>query len=86
MDSLRDLNISQISEVRGVGLWTAIEFDAEFASQVELVARQRGFLINTVKANAIRLAPPLIITKAELQTFIEALPSIVEEAVSSWQH
>ena len=81
-DSVRNLNNPHISEVRGIGLWIAIEFNTDVAAQVETVARQRGFLINTVKTNAIRLAPPLIITKVQLQTFIDALPGIIEEAVA----
>jgi acetylornithine aminotransferase len=62
--------------VRGSGLWRAIEFDAPVAAAFEVAAREAGFLVNAVTADAVRLAPPLIISAAELDSFVAALPDI----------
>ena len=37
-------------------------------------ARQAGFLVNAVQPDAVRLAPPLILTQDEATGFAEALP------------
>ena len=41
---------------------------------VEAAARRAGFLVNAVQPDAIRLAPPLILTAAEVDEFLAALP------------
>jgi acetylornithine aminotransferase len=76
--------LSQISHplvagVRGAGLWRAAVLTAELAPDVELAARRAGFLVNAVQPDAIRLAPPLILSAAEADEFIAALPGILEE-------
>ena len=47
------------------------------AADVEAAARRAGFLVNAVQPDAIRLAPPLILTAAEADEFIAALPDIL---------
>ncbi|OAA25945.1 acetylornithine aminotransferase apoenzyme [Frankia sp. EI5c] len=69
--------------VRGVGLWRAIQFDGPYAAEVETAARRAGFLVNAVGADAVRLAPPLVITKAEVDTFVSALPGITAGALAA---
>jgi acetylornithine/N-succinyldiaminopimelate aminotransferase len=65
--------------VRGSGLWLAAVLTQEKAPQVNNAARQAGFLVNAVQPNAIRLAPPLILTQAEATGFVEALPAILTQ-------
>lgn len=67
-----------ITEVRGVGLLRAIELAEPIAVAVTAAALRNGFLINAVTPTAIRIAPPLVITEAELDTFIQALPELLE--------
>jgi acetylornithine aminotransferase len=43
-----------------------------------MAARRAGFLVNAVQPDAIRLAPPLILTAAEADTFTAALPGILD--------
>ena len=66
-----------VSGVRGRGLWRAIALTADRAADVEAAARRAGFLVNAVQPDAIRLAPPLILTAAEADSFIAALPAIL---------
>jgi acetylornithine aminotransferase len=46
---------------------------------VEAAARRAGFLVNAVQPDAIRLAPPLILTRAQAGEFAAALPAILDE-------
>ena len=66
--------------VRGSGLWLAAVLTADAAAAVNAVAQARGFLVNAVQPNAVRLAPPLILTLAEAEEFVAALPAILTEA------
>jgi len=68
---------------RGVGLWRALELAAPIAKAVEIAARDKGFLVNAVAPDAIRLAPPLNLTIAEADEFADALPSILDAATTA---
>jgi acetylornithine/N-succinyldiaminopimelate aminotransferase len=69
-----------VAGVRGLGLWRAIVLTAEVAPAAEAAARLAGFLVNAVQPDAIRLAPPLILSAAEAAEFTAALPGILDEA------
>ena len=69
-----------LNGVRGSGLWLAAVLTAEAAPAVNAAAQARGFLVNAVQPDAVRLAPPLILTRAEAEEFIVALPAILTEA------
>ncbi|HEX9034615.1 MAG TPA: acetylornithine transaminase [Streptosporangiaceae bacterium] len=71
---------SLLAGVRGSGLWQAIVLTKPVAADVEAAARQAGFLVNAVQPDAIRLAPPLVLTAAQAQSFIAALPAILSMA------
>jgi acetylornithine aminotransferase len=69
-----------IDHVRGRGLLLGIVLTAERAKQAEAAAREAGFLVNAAAPNVIRLAPPLIITEAQVDGFLTALPKILDGA------
>jgi len=69
-----------VAGVRGRGLWLAIVLTAEVAAKVEEAARQAGFLVNAVQPDAIRLAPPLILSVGQARQFADALPAILDAA------
>jgi acetylornithine/N-succinyldiaminopimelate aminotransferase len=69
-----------VAGVRGSGLWLAIALSSDAAAGVEAAARQAGFLVNAVQPDAIRLAPPLILSADQADTFIAALPGILDAA------
>jgi acetylornithine/N-succinyldiaminopimelate aminotransferase len=71
-----------IAGVRGVGLWRAVVLTAEVAPDVEAAARRAGFLVNAVQPDAIRLAPPLILSAGQADEFIAALPGILDEVTA----
>jgi acetylornithine/N-succinyldiaminopimelate aminotransferase len=69
-----------IDEVRGRGLLWGMVLTAPRAKDVEAAARIAGFLVNATAPDVIRLAPPLIITEAQIDSFIAALPGILDTA------
>jgi acetylornithine aminotransferase len=69
-----------LAAVRGRGLWLALVLAAEVAGDVEAAARERGFLVNATGPDAVRLAPPLVLSAAEADRFTGALPAILDAA------
>ena len=69
-----------VTGVRGSGLWLAIVLAKPVATAVAATAQRNGFLVNAVQPDAVRLAPPLILTAEEADSFIRALPEILEAA------
>jgi len=57
---------SFITDVRGKGLLTAMEFDGDISGQVLTNANAAGLLLNGVRPNTIRFMPPLTVTAAEI--------------------
>jgi acetylornithine/N-succinyldiaminopimelate aminotransferase len=66
--------------VRGGGLWLAAVLTEEQAPAVTKAAQAAGFLVNAVAPDAVRLAPPLILTEAEATEFLTAFPAILDAA------
>ena len=69
-----------VAGVRGSGLWLAIVLAKPAATAVAATAQRAGFLVNAVQPDAVRLAPPLILTEAEADSFTRALPAILDAA------
>ncbi|NLM76092.1 MAG: aspartate aminotransferase family protein [Clostridiaceae bacterium] len=70
---------SFIKEVRGKGLMVACEFSTPIANEVKIKCLENGFLIGSVGNNIIRMLPPLIITKADIDLYISALDNVLKE-------
>ncbi len=75
---IEDLDHPQVDHVRGSGLLIGIALKSAIAKDVELQAREAGFLINAAAPDVLRLAPPLILTEEQGATFVDALPSILD--------
>lgn len=80
---LEDLELDGVSATRGRGLLRAIELRGIPAPAAMAAARDAGFIVNAVTPSALRLAPPLILTEAELGGFLEALPGILTAAAAA---
>jgi acetylornithine/N-succinyldiaminopimelate aminotransferase len=78
--SVEEVRHPLVAGVRGRGLWLAIVLTTEVAAKVEEAARQAGFLVNAVQPDAIRLAPPLILSGEQARQFTDALPAILDAA------
>lgn len=69
-----------VSHVRGKGLLLGVVLTEPTAKAVENAARDAGFLVNAPAADVVRLAPPMIITDEQIDTFLTALPAILDTA------
>jgi len=74
------INHPLVAGVRGSGLWLAIALTGVAATAVAATAQHQGFLVNAVQPDAVRLAPPLILSAAEAGSFTAALPGILDAA------
>ena len=76
------LHHPMVTGVRGAGLLRAITLAAAIAPAVAALARDAGFIVNPVAPDALRLAPPLVVTTAELDLFVDALPGLLDAATT----
>lgn len=72
--------IDGVIEVRGEGLLIGFDLDADVAPAVVAAALDAGFIINSPGPHTIRLAPPLILTEAQADSFLAALPALLQTA------
>ncbi|HEX8081130.1 MAG TPA: acetylornithine transaminase [Jatrophihabitans sp.] len=75
---LRALDSPLIQQVRGSGLWFGVVLTSDCAAVIEQAARERGLLVNPVRPNVLRLAPPLIVTESEVEQALHALRAAIE--------
>ncbi|GGO22733.1 acetylornithine aminotransferase [Micromonospora parathelypteridis] len=67
-----------IGGVRGAGLLLGVTLTAPVAPVLAEALREAGFLVNAVQPDTIRLAPPLILTAAQADAFVAALPAALD--------
>ncbi len=79
-DALRGLAHPDVLRVRGRGLLLGLVLARPTAPAVADAALDAGFIINAPRPNVLRLAPPLVATRHELQPFVDALPGLLERA------
>ena len=71
-----------ITGVRGKGLLLAVGLDRDIAERVVLDSLQEGLIVNNVRPNAVRLAPPLIVSEAELDEAVAILEKTISRAAA----
>ncbi|WP_435586885.1 acetylornithine transaminase [Micromonospora aurantiaca (nom. illeg.)] len=69
-----------VREVRGAGLLLGIVLDQPVSAAAAAALREAGFLVNPVQPDVVRLAPPLILTAAQADAFLAALPAALSAA------
>ncbi|WP_431711610.1 acetylornithine transaminase [Glutamicibacter uratoxydans] len=77
--------ISGITAVRGRGLLVAFDLEKPIAAQLVSAALDAGFIVNTTGPHTVRLAPPLIITREQLATFIAKLPALIGQGLMTYK-
>ncbi|MFY9834823.1 MAG: ornithine--oxo-acid transaminase [Methylocystis sp.] len=72
-----------LKEVRGRGLWAGAEVDPQFASAREVCERllENGVLSNATHHTVVRLAPPLVIAREDLDFAIDRFEQVLVEIV-----
>lgn len=78
MKKLRAIDSSHISLVRGRGLWIGFVLDTKARPYCEKLM-QEGILCKETHENIIRFAPPLVITKEEIDWAIDKITKVVKE-------
>jgi len=78
VDAVAALGHPLIRGVRGAGLLRAIELSAEVSAVVAERGLSAGFIINAPTPDVLRFAPPLVITNAQVDSFVAALPALLE--------
>ncbi len=83
LDRLRGLNSPIITGVRGRGLWIGIDIDPAFvkARKVAETLMHRGLLARETHDTVLRIAPPLVIEKPELDWAVETLADVLGDVV-----
>jgi predicted acetylornithine/succinylornithine family transaminase len=66
-----------VVSVRGLGLLLAVELDGPRARQATDAALDRGLVVNAVTPTAIRLAPPLLVSDAEIDEALSILTQVL---------
>ncbi|WP_371615043.1 acetylornithine transaminase [Streptomyces sp. NBC_00454] len=72
-----------VSHVRGAGLLLGIVLTEPLAPQVQRAAQDVGFLVNAPAPDVVRLMPPYVLTEAEADAFLRALPGVLDAAKSA---
>jgi acetylornithine/N-succinyldiaminopimelate aminotransferase len=70
----------RVTEVRGAGLLIGLDLSEALSAEVTAAALEAGFIINNPTPERIRLAPPLVLTQAEADSFLAAWRGILDAA------
>ncbi|WP_030616252.1 acetylornithine transaminase [Streptomyces sclerotialus] len=79
-DGIEALGHPLVGSVRGAGLLLGIVLSGPHAPKVQQAAQDAGLLVNAVAPDVVRLAPPLIVSDAEVDTFLQKLPGVLDAA------
>src|SRR6195952_3718942 len=80
--AIEDLDHPSIDRVRGSGLLLGIVLTEKISGEAAAAAMAAGFIINAPAPDVLRLAPPLILTTEQADSFVAALPGILDTAAS----
>ena len=70
----------RVTEVRGSGLLIGLDLTEERSAQVFTAAMEAGFIVNNPTPQRVRLAPPLVLTDEQAESFLAAWPAILDAA------
>jgi acetylornithine aminotransferase len=83
LDRLDALGHPLLGRSRGEGLLIAVQLTAPVAAEVAAALLRAGFIVNAVGPDALRLAPPLVLTQAQADSFLAALPVALDTALAA---
>lgn len=72
MDRLRNMDRDDVVEVRGKGLMIGVEIKYPCSRFVDF-AREKGVLVNCTSESVLRLVPPLVISKEQIDKVVDIL-------------
>lgn len=73
--------IRGVTAVRGRGLWAGVDIDAQLGTgkQVSLRLAQRGVLVKDTHGHTLRFAPPLVITRDEIDWAMDRFAEAMDD-------
>jgi ornithine--oxo-acid transaminase len=77
LDRLRTLRSPHVSEVRGLGLWIGIELNKAARPFCEAL-KEQGILCKETHEKVIRIAPPLVITREEVDWAFDRIKKVLK--------
>ena len=77
LNKLRTLKSPKVKEVRGRGLWIGVEMTGAARPSCEAL-KTEGVLCKETHDRVIRIAPPLVITKEEIDWAFEKIRKVIE--------
>jgi ornithine--oxo-acid transaminase len=82
LQSLHGAAVPQVSEIRGRGLWIGIDLEPGAGTARAACERlmQRGILAKDTHESTIRLAPPLCVTRENLEWSLERIVDVLSTA------
>jgi ornithine--oxo-acid transaminase len=80
-DRLGELVGHGVAEVRGRGLWAGVELAPEvgLGRPVSEELARRGILVKETHETTLRFAPPLVISRAEIDLAVDTLAAVIAE-------
>ena len=81
MERLQAVDSPHVAEIRGLGLWIGIELNAAAGGARRFceALQHAGLLCKETHENVIRLAPPLVIQRSEIDWALERLERVLTE-------
>ncbi len=81
LTKLRKLDSPMIKEIRGLGLFIGVEIDPALSTAREVCERlmQRGILSKETHDTVVRLAPPLTISRSEIDWALDQIDAVLAE-------
>ncbi len=73
----------RVLEVRGVGVLVGLTLAQGVAPAVVAAAQEAGWIINATGPDRIRLAPPLVVTDADVEAFLAIWPVLLDETMGA---
>lgn len=77
MQAIRDAKLPHVVEVRGEGLMIGIELDIPYKEPRQRLVSEQHCFTGCSGTNVLRLLPPLCLTKAEADSFVEKLKAVL---------
>jgi ornithine--oxo-acid transaminase len=74
---MKTIRSPHLKEVRGRGLWIGIELDVPARPYCEAL-KQEGILCKETHDHVIRIAPPLVIKREEIDWALDRIKKVIE--------
>ena len=73
----------QVKTITGEGLLIGVKLKGNFAKNIEIQCQKLGLLLNAVKDDTLRLAPPLIVESQQITRAVEIINDAIDLVVKS---